>query len=110
MVMAEAFLDEALERLIKYGVVTNVEGRLRFTDEWIGYLTSRLNHTMNREEIKNRIVKCLIEFYEKKGYKGEVRFDLAWIKQIFEVQFSGLEGEERSLIAEFIEGVGLLES
>lgn len=108
--MAEAFLDEALARLIKYGVVASVDGKLRFTDEWIEYLTSRLNYTMGREELKNRIVGSLIEFYGKKGYRGEVRFDLAWVKQIFMAQLGGLGEDELSLIAEFAEAVKLLDS
>jgi len=50
--MAEAFLDEALNRLITYGVVVREGGGLRFTDEWVGYLTHKLNYTMSREEIR----------------------------------------------------------
>ncbi|MEM0271261.1 MAG: hypothetical protein QW514_01775 [Thermoprotei archaeon] len=107
--MAEAFLDEALNRLITYGVVAVEGNALRFTDEWVGYLTRRLSYTMRREEVKNRIVECLGEFYKKKGYHGELRFDLAWIKQIFTVQFKGMGEEQRSLLREFIEGVGLLD-
>lgn len=108
--MAEAFLDEALARLIKHGVVVSEGGKLRFTEEWIDYLTSRLNYTMNREELKRRIVSSLIEFYAKKGYSGEVRFDLAWVKQIFTAQLSALDREELSLIGEFVEAVKLLDA
>lgn len=108
--MAEAFLDEALARLISHGVIENVGGKLRFTEEWVGYLTSRLSYNMSRDEIKNRIVGCLIEFYEKKGYRGEVRFDLAWLKQIFTAQIAELDREELALIGEFVEAVKLLDA
>jgi len=107
--MAEAFLDEALNRLITYGVVVTEGGGLRFTDEWVSYLTHKLNYTMGREEIKNRIIESLTDFYGKKGYHGELRFDLAWVKQIFITQLKGMDEAQRSLLKEFIEGVNLLD-
>jgi len=108
--MAEAFLDEALNRLITYGVVVTEGGGLRFTDEWVSYLTHKLNYTMSREEIKNRIIESLTDFYGKKGYHGELRFDLAWVKQIFITQFKEVNEDQRSLLKEFMEGVNLLDA
>ncbi len=106
--MAETFLDEALSRLISKGVVAREGVGLRFTDEWVGHLTRRLNHTMSRVEIKQRIVEALTEYYDKKGYAGDIRFDLLWVKQIFVEQLKTLDGEQRSLLSEFIEAVKLL--
>jgi len=109
MLAANAFLEEALARLIEKGVVEQKGDKLSFTEEWATFLASRISYTQKREQIKQK-VEALRDFYKLKGYVGETRFDLAWVKQIFIAQFELLEDEQRALINEFIEGVKLIDT
>jgi hypothetical protein len=106
---ANAFLEEALARLIEKGVVEQKGDKLSFTQEWATFLATRVSYSQKREQIKQKIIEALSEFYRQKGYDGETRFDLAWVKQIFVAQFALLTKEERELINEFIKGVNLID-
>jgi hypothetical protein len=103
------FLDEALGRLIDKGVVVDSDGQLSFTEDWTDFLTKSLSYGKGKQHIKEQLVKSLQDFYRTKGYEGETRFDLSWVKQIFLSQFSTLDEEQRNLIKEFIEAVELLD-
>jgi hypothetical protein len=107
---AKFFLDEALNRLIDKGIVTNSKGRLSFTKDWTDFLTRSLSYGMDKHRLKEQVVRSLQDFYHIKGYEGDIRFDLSWIKQIFLAQFSTLDNEQRRLIKEFIEGIELLDA
>lgn len=107
--MAQAFIDEALARLIENNLVVRNEGRLSFSEEWIDFLLTNVSYTMDSETIKKKIRESLKEFYIKKGYSGDLRFDLAWIKQIFLAQFADLSQEEKEIIQNFVDAVNTLE-
>jgi len=107
--VAQAFIDEALARLIKNNLVVKRDDRLSFSEEWIDFLLTKVSYTMDSRTIKERIRQALNDFYVKKGYSGDLRFDLVWIKQIFLAQFAGLSHEEREMIKNFIEAVSSMD-
>ncbi|MEM3670420.1 MAG: hypothetical protein QW767_01560 [Thermoprotei archaeon] len=103
--MSREFLDEALGRLIRLGVVRADGGKLSFTEEWIKTLTRRLTYDMTKEQILESMRQALRDFYSERGYDSDVRFDLAWVKKIFSEQMRQMDEFSRSVVKNFMEAV-----
>ncbi len=104
---ADYFLDEALARLIKYGVVVEEDKSLRFSDEWAERLAKSVSYGMGAEQVKLAITDALRQYYREKGYDGELRFDLIWVKNLLLKQIDGEESKD--LLVSFANGVRLLD-